>query len=324
MLVCLVLTMAVAHPFGPALLELQELGSDRVSVRWKQPAARVMGSNIQPVLPVDCMGIGKPEVTREGTGMVATWEIRCPGGLVGKSVGVEGIASSRADVLLRIGLADGRSLGQVLTPDAPSFTVAADSGTSAVFGGYAKLGIEHILTGWDHLLFVLALVLIVGWGRNLLWTITAFTVGHSATLALAVLGLVNVPQALTEAAIAASIYLLAIGLARKGTKPTFIERQPWGVAGLFGLLHGLGFAGALNAVGLPVGDIPLALFAFNVGIEVGQLLFVAVVLAFWVALRAVPWEWPVWAVRAPAYGIGTLAVFWVCARVAGVLRPALL
>lgn len=306
---------ATAHTFAPALLELRELGADRVSVRWKQPAVRVMGSNIQPVLPIDCVGIGKPQVTQEGTGQVASWEIECPSGLIGKSVGVEGIASSRAPVLLRIELEDGRSIGQVLQPEHPSLTVKADMGEIDVFRAYTQLGTGHILSGWDHLLFVLGLVLLVGWGRKLLWTVTAFTLGHSLTLALAVLGLVNLSQATIEVAIAASIYLLAIDLARKGIKkPSMVERWPWGIASLFGLLHGLGFAGALREVGLPTDEIPLALFSFNIGIELGQLLFVATILAVWATLRAIPWTWPVWVERAPAYAIGSLAVFWIFER----------
>ncbi|MCP3983595.1 MAG: HupE/UreJ family protein [bacterium] len=319
-LCCLVAASANAHQFAPALLALQELGEDRVSVRWKQPSVRVMGSNLQPVLPVDCVGIGEPRVIREGTGMVATWLISCRDGLLGRSIGVEGIPSSRADVLLRIGLLDGRSLSQVLTPEQPSLTVNEKAGSMGVFRGYAGLGVEHILTGWDHLLFVLGLVLLVGWGRRLLWTVTAFTTGHSLTLALAVLGLVKFPQAPIEAAIAASIYLLAVELACKGIgKVSLMERWTWSIAGLFGLLHGLGFAGALSEVGLPAGDIPLALFAFNVGIEVGQLLFVALVLVLWRGTLSLRTEWPVWVSRAPAYGIGTLAVFWFCERVTGIL-----
>ena len=287
---------------------------------WKQPAVRVQGSRLRPVLPVECEGIGEPVVAREGTGIRARWEIECPGGLAGKTVGVEGIASSQADVLLRIALTDGRRLRQVLTAEAPSFTITGDAGRFGVLESYTVLGVEHILSGWDHLLFVLALVLLVGWGRQLLWTVTAFTLGHSVTLALASLGLVSVPQGPMEAAIALSIYVLAVELTRKSRgRRTITQRSPWLVATGFGLLHGLGFAGALSEVGLPSGEIPLALFAFNVGIELGQLAFVAVVLLATAALVRLPWRWPRWAAAVPAYGIGTFAVYWVCERVAGLI-----
>jgi len=182
----------------------------------------------------------------------------CPGGLTGKSVGVEDIAGSQADVRLHITLRDGGHL-------------------------------RHILLGWDHLLFVLALVLLVGWGRSLAWTITAFTAGHSVTLALASLGLVHVPQAPIEAAIALSIYFLAVELTNAYLgQQTLTQKAPWAVAAGFGLLHGLGFAGALAEVGLPTAEIPLALFSFNVGIELGQLAFVGAVLLVAAGLSKLP------------------------------------
>ncbi|MFL6197485.1 MAG: HupE/UreJ family protein, partial [Thermoanaerobaculia bacterium] len=286
---------ARAHQFAPGLLEVDELSANEASVRWKQPAVRVQGSQLRPVLPVECEGIGEPVVRTEGSGIRASWRMRCPGGLSGKSVGVEGIASSQADVLLRITLRDGRRIRHVLKAEAPSFRIDADSSRTGVVKDYAELGVQHILRGWDHLLFVLALVLLIGWGRSLAWTITSFTAGHSVTLALASLGVVHVPQAPIEAAIALSIYFLAVELTsvRKDI-PTLTQRAPWAVAAGFGLLHGLGFAGALAEVGLPTAEIPLALFSFNVGIELGQLAFVGAVLLVAVALRRLPVAWPRW------------------------------
>lgn len=307
------LVPAAAHQFAPALLELQEVDASKVAVRWKQPVVRVMGSQLLPVLPGDCAGIGNPEVIRKDTGMEAVWNIACPGGLVGKIVGVEGIPASRADVLLRIGLTDGRSLNHLLTGDHPNFTIPEQESLLAVLTSYTKLGLEHILTGFDHLLFVLGLTLLVGYGRLLLWTITAFTLGHSVTLALAVLGFVNFPPAPIEAGIALSIYILGIELARADRK-TLLRTYPWLVAGLFGLLHGLGFAGALAEVGLPEGEIPLALFSFNLGIELGQLAFVGGVLLFWAFLRKLPFAWPRIVQLLPVYAIGSLAAFWFFER----------
>jgi hydrogenase/urease accessory protein HupE len=309
-----------AHQFAPALLELREVSAEHIEVSWKQPIVRVQGSQLRPVLPVECAGVGDPAVRQEGTGTRATWEIRCPGGLAGKTVGVEGIASSRADVLLRISLPDGRSLRQVLTAEAPSFTIRAGAGRLGVFRDYVQLGVEHILTGWDHLLFVLGLALLFGWGRPLLWTVTSFTAGHSVTLALASLGVVRVPPAPTEAAIAASIFVLAVELTRRRDgRKTFTQRAPWLVAGSFGLLHGLGFAGALSEVGLPPAEIPLSLFSFNVGIELGQLAFIASVLLLTAALRRLPVAWPKAAATVLAYGIGTLAVFWFLERISALV-----
>jgi hydrogenase/urease accessory protein HupE len=312
-----------AHQFAPALLEIEQTAPSRAAVSWKQPAVRVQGSRLRPVLPPDCEGIGEPVVAKEGTGLRARWEIECPGGIVGKTVGVEGIGSSRADVLLRVALIDGRRLRRVLTEDAPSFEIQAEPGRAGVLWSYVRLGFGHILSGWDHLLFVLALVLLVGWGRKLLWTVTAFTLGHSVTLALATLGLVKVPQGPMEAAIALSIYVLAIELAwsrlgrNQDSRGTLTQRAPWAVASGFGLLHGLGFAGALSAVGLPTGEIPLALLSFNIGIELGQLAFVATALVAILALKALPLRWPRWSPAVPAYGIGALASYWFLVRVAG-------
>jgi hydrogenase/urease accessory protein HupE len=311
---------ARAHQFAPALLEIDELSGEEAAVRWKQPAVRVQGSQLRPVLPAECEGLGDPQVQKEGTGIRAAWRMRCPGGLTGKAVGVEGIAGSQADVLLRITLRDGRRIRRVLKAEAPSFKIDADSSRAGVTKDYAALGVEHILRGWDHLLFVLALVLLVGWGRSLAWTITSFTAGHSVTLALASLGVVHVPQAPMEAAIALSIYFLAVELtsARQG-KRTLTQRAPWAVAAGFGLLHGLGFAGALAEVGLPTAEIPLALFSFNVGIELGQLAFVAAVLLVAAALRRLPVAWPRWAEAAVPYGIGTMAAFWFLQRAVSLL-----
>ena len=310
---------ALAHQFAPALLELEEISADRADVSWKQPIVRVQGSRLRPVLPVECEGIGDPVVKREGTGVRATWTIHCPHGLSGKTVGVEDVGSSRADVLLRVALHDGRSLRQVLTADAPSFTIPETAGQLGVLTSYGLLGIKHILTGWDHLLFVLGLLLIVGWGRSLLWTITAFTAGHSVTLALAALGLIGVPQAPIEAGIALSIYFLAVELARSlGGAKTITQRAPWAVSFTFGLLHGLGFAGALAEVGLPQNEIPAALFAFNVGIEIGQLAFIAAVLALQATLAVLPALQPRWSKLIAAYAIGSVAMYWFFERVTGI------
>jgi len=317
---------AQSHVFAPALLELRELGEQFgqhvTAVRWKQPRVRATGSLLEPVFPADCVP-GEPQSVIEGTGIVSTWTLECPRTLVGERIAVEGVAGSGADVVLRVTLEDGRTLTQILKADQPEFLVPERQTALHVAVDYSRVGIEHILSGWDHLLFVLGLVLLVGWGRMLLWTVTAFTLGHSVTLALAVLGFVKFPPRPIEALIAFSIYLLAIELARRQIdRKTLMDRVPWVVAGGFGLLHGLGFAGALQQVGLPEGEIPLALFAFNVGIELGQLAFVALVLVTWAAVRAVPFEWPRWASRVPAYGIGTLAAYWFFERAADTLGGA--
>jgi hypothetical protein len=288
---------AGAHPLDPALLDVRESSGGVVDVRWRTPRRDL---DMRPVLPAGC-------APRAVAGDDA-WTLACPRGLAGARFGVAGLDRAHTDALLRVRLADGTTHQAVLRAGADTFVVPERPGVAAVAADYGALGFRHILGGPDHLLFVLGLVLLVDGRRRLLATVTAFTAGHSVTLSLAMLGVVHVPPAPVEALIAASIFVVAVELTRDGG---FGRRRPWVMAAAFGLLHGLGFAGALAEVGLPDGDIPLALASFNVGIELGQLLFVAAVL---VARALLP-------VRgrlrlASAYGIGTLAAFWVFERVA--------
>jgi hydrogenase/urease accessory protein HupE len=248
--------------------------------------------------------------------------LACPGGLGDKRFRVKGLEETQTDVLLRVGYLDGSSSNQRLTPDAPEVQIPRRPSSLEVVRTYLVLGVEHILLGIDHLLFVLALLLLVrGWGR-LVATVTAFTVAHSITLGAATLGLMHVPSAPVEAIIALSILFLASELARSrgANAPEDLTRRfPWLVAFAFGLLHGFGFAGALSEVGVPEQAVPLALLFFNVGVELGQLVFI-------VAVFALAWLVRVSAVRVPpawrtavAYGIGSVAAYWAVERTLAVL-----
>ncbi len=314
-----------AHVFAPALLAVRQTSDGIYAVSWKQPVVRTKGSRLVPRLPRQCVRTDAAFQARsEDTGFIEEWEIDCQSGLVGSEIAVQGIAASGANVLIRIELADGRTLHRVLTPDEPVYRIPERQSHLSVVGDYVEIGIDHILTGWDHLLFVLGLVLLLGWGRALAWAVTAFTLGHSITLAVAVLGFVRFPPALVEVMIAFSIYLLAIELVRSSKgKQAVMERAPWLVATGFGLLHGLGFAGSLAETGLPSGNIPLALFAFNLGIEFGQLFILGVALLAFAALRRLALPWPAWTHYLPAYGIGCMAAFWLFERVAAVLSRAM-
>jgi hypothetical protein len=306
---------ASAHPLAPSLLEVREGADGGLVVRWKTPSRRVPGSALAPELPAECRIVAErlPETTP--LEVVREWDVACDaGGLAGRRLGVRGIASSRADVLLRVELADGRRILRVLRPGDETLVVPAREGPAAILASYGRLGAEHIATGFDHLCFVLGLVLLVGSGRRLLGTVTAFTVGHSVTLSLAALGVVAFPVRPIEVLIALSIYVLAVELARE--TPGRLGRRPWAMASGFGLLHGLGFAGALAEVGLPAGDIPLALFAFNAGIEVGQVGFVLVAVALGRLARPVARRAPRLRL-APAYAIGSLSAFWMLGRLLG-------
>jgi hydrogenase/urease accessory protein HupE len=250
----------------------------------------------------------------EGTALVARWAVDCGrGGLAGAEIGVEGLEAVRSDVLLRVTRADGSEVRAVLRAEAPVFRLPRSQRPLDVAAGYLALGIEHLLTGADHLVFLLGLMLLVRERRRLLATVTAFTLGHSVTLSLAALGFVHIPSAPAEAAIALSILVLAVELARE--RPGALSRRPWAMAAAFGLLHGLGFAGALAEVGLPAREIPLALLSFNTGIEVAQIAFLGAVSVLLLVWRPVGRRLPAWSALVPVYGIGSLAVYWVLERV---------
>jgi hypothetical protein len=308
-----------AHPLDPALLELWESGDGAVEVLWRLPLTQPTDAALHPVLPDRCPPASAPEVSQSGVHVTQRWRLACgTRRLVGERVGVEGLRERKTEALLRVHLADGRMAQAVLRGNAPFFTVPPRAGLLDVVHAYLALGLEHILTGPDHLLFILGLVLLVR-GRQLWWTITAFTLGHSVTLSLAVLGFVHIPPRPVEALIAGSIFVVAVELTRQVQGHTlWMGRVPWAMAWAVGLLHGLGFAGALAQVGLPAHDIPLALVSFNGGIEGGQLLFVGLVLAVRAALGLSPIPWPSAAALIPAYAIGSLAAFWVLERVTAI------
>ncbi len=307
---------ADAHRLQPAYLEINEQSAGKFSILWKRPFIGSRPMNIYPQLPANCTNLTEPVVQSLASGTVERWLVDCgSSGLINETIVIDGLSSTQTDTLLRIQLIDGSMHTTVLRPDSPSFLVPAKASKSKVAGSYLVLGIEHILGGFDHLLFVLGLLLIVRSTRLLIKTITAFTLAHSVTLAMAALGFVHVPQAPVESVIALSIIFLATELSKQHRGETGLTtRAPWLVALTFGLLHGFGFAGALTEVGLPQSDIPLALLFFNVGVEVGQLMFVAGVLCVTWVINKMKFRWPVWVEHAPAYAIGSLAAFWFIQR----------
>jgi len=306
-----------AHEVRPGYLELKQTGEETYDVLWKVPAA---GDNLRLGIYVRF-----PEGTVEtsehrglfaGSAFVERWSVRHPGGLADRTIHIDGLRTTMTDVLVRVERLDGTTLVNRVEPSQPSLVLVASPSLSAVAGTYLDLGVEHILLGIDHLLFVLALLMLVKGRRRLVGTITAFTVAHSVTLAAASLGWVNVPGAPVEAVIALSIVFVAAEIVHgQQGREGVTARAPWIVALVFGLLHGFGFAGALHEVGLPGHAIPLALLLFNVGVEVGQLLFVAAVLTLLAIARRPVARSPRWAALAPAYAIGAVATFWTLQRV---------
>jgi hypothetical protein len=263
------------------------------------------------------MNVVEPRGAYVGSSHVERWQVRHPGGLQGQEVTVDGLKGSSAEVLVRVAGADGSTQVTRLTASRPSFKVTAAAGPMAVSQTYTLLGIEHILIGADHLLFVFTLLVLVRGGRRLVLTITAFTVAHSITLAAATFGWLTLPPAPVEAVIALSIAFLAREIVITGRgQVSLTERKPWVVAFTFGLLHGLGFAGALAELGLPERAVPLALLCFNLGVEVGQLLFVGGVLGLAFLSRRLLARWHPSLKWISPYAIGGAASYWLIARVA--------
>ena len=307
----------MAHEVRPGYLEITETTPERYQVLWKIPMKGDAVLRMTPVFPETCTEQTPPSSRKVAAAMVKQWSIICAGGLKDADIAIEGLQNTLTDVLARVTHAGGATQTVRLAPDNIRFTVSGIPSTLEVITTYLSLGIEHILLGIDHLLFVFALLLIVQGWRRLIGTITAFTVAHSITLAAATLGYVNAPQAPVEAVIALSILFLATEIIHmQQGKIGLAQRYPWLVAFIFGLLHGFGFAGALSEIGLPQSDIPLALLFFNVGVEVGQLIFVATVLLIGMILRRLISQPMRWGETVITYMIGGIAAFWTIERVA--------
>ncbi len=309
------------HALQPGYLELRLIGEDLYAVVWKKPAVKSQPMAITAQLPENCDPRTPVQPIWDGAAYVARWTTRCSGGIEGGTIHIDGLDRTSTDVLVRFDFADGVGEARRLTPGNTSFTVPTQPSRLEVVRTYLLLGVEHILSGFDHLLFVLALLILVNGVRRLVFTVTAFTIAHSLTLAGATLGFVNMPGPPIEATIALSIMFVASEImhSRQGN-PGLTEKYPWVVAFTFGLLHGFGFAGALAQIGLPQASIPMALLFFNIGVEVGQLLFIAAVFGA-IALahqitRRIDLPRPAWVRAVPPYAIGSIAVFWVIQRIA--------
>ena len=315
---------AVADEFRPAFLEITETEPGSYSVIWKRPLKKGRTLGLSPIFPEHLERIG-PVSTRSQQGSVieeSRWKSgkSARGTLVGGVIGIEGLTSIPVDVIVQVALADGAEHTAILRSASTSFVIPERATGWLVAGSYWKIGTIHILEGYDHLLFVLALMLIIPKLRLLLGTITAFTIAHSISLAAATLGVLHMPGPPTEAVIALSILFLAVEIVHGHEgRPTMTAQYPWLVALAFGLVHGLGFAGALAEVGLPERDIPLALLMFNVGIETGQVLFVCGVLVLIALTKSVPIHWPAGSWRVVPYTIGSIAAFWTIQRVGSFL-----
>ena len=310
-----------AHALDPGYLDLASLGEERWRITWRKPDVGGQPMPVEPLLPTNCMHETPPPPVFDGRAWTTVWIAQCPGGLRGGIIKIKDLDKTRTETLVRYELVPGETQVHRLTSAETAFTVPEDPGLRDIMSSYVALGVTHILEGVDHLLFVFALLLLIRERGRLFWAITAFTLAHSITLAASTLGWLNIPGPPVEAVIALSIVFLAYEWSLPpDARDPLAMRAPWIVSFAFGLVHGLGFAGALREIGLPQGDIPLALFAFNIGVEIGQILFIVVVLAAGNSIRL---AYPAIKNRATdfqrwtSYAIGSVAAFWVIERVAG-------
>jgi len=315
-LVMLALVQTVyAHEVRPGYLELRQTDAGMYAVLWKVPAVGEMRLSIHPRFPENCSRVGEITSYLGDDSYAEHLNIACPGGLNGRTIAIDGLAATMTDVLVRIEFTDGATWTQRLKPSVPAAMIPKTASRLQTAGVYLKLGVEHILSGVDHLMFVLALIILTCGGWKLVKTVTAFTLSHSVTLTAATLGFVHVPQQPVEAVIALSVVFVATDIVkvRSGIK-SITASAPWMVALSFGLIHGLGFAGGLSDAGLPALHIPTALLFFSLGVESGHFLFIGVLLSLIALARQVRIPFPRWTELVPPYAIGGVAMFWVIQR----------
>ena len=309
---------AAADELRPAYIEMTEEKDGQWRLLWKASAQSRLGATGAAIIPTNCKAGGEPEKRFAGTNILTTLKLACDGPLEGQQIGLKALELSTTDALVRVAPLGGEMQTLRLTPDAPVATIAGEDEIANVAWTYTVIGVEHIVFGFDHLLFVLALVLLLKGGWLVAKTVTAFTLAHSVTLIGTTLGYLSLPSQPVEAVIALSIVFLAVEIVKaKPGELRLSERFPWIVAFLFGLLHGFGFAGALAEIGLPQDDVPLALLTFNLGVEIGQLAIVGAGLLILWLIRKYRDKLTQPVKTATAYGIGIIATYWFIERMIG-------
>jgi hydrogenase/urease accessory protein HupE len=317
LIACIGCGSARADELKPGYLELTQDSPNLWTLIWKAPNKGDLTDAVKPHIPSGCNMIAQSQQL-SGIGIVLTQKLDCSTPLDGVTFGLSGLENTVSDVLVRIAPLDQPVQAARLTPKSPMIEIADKPQRLDVVRAYGLLGIEHILTGYDHLLFVLTLVLLLQQGWRVAAAVTAFTLAHSFTLIASTLGFIGLPRLGVESCIALSIVFLAVEVVKiDATRPRMSERYPWGVAFVFGLLHGFGFAGALSEIGLPQGEVPAALLAFNLGVEIGQLVIVGGVLTLLALIRRLVPAIGALVVKISAYGIGAIASAWLIERLAG-------
>lgn len=311
------LSPSFAHELQPSSLEVRQLTQDRYEVIWRAPIYFKKPHPAKLQLPEQWQTVGEPTIKQLSDSALHRRVVSVPNGnIAGAVISFIGLEATITDVFARFVWLDGSESTAIARPNHPWINITGKRSSWQVAGDYTMLGVDHILSGFDHLTFVLALLLIVSGTKRLLITVTSFTIAHSITLAAATLGVMWMPGPPVEAVIALSILFLASELVKVNRGlPSLMGQYPWVVAFAFGLLHGFGFAGALGEIGLPQNEVPLALLMFNVGVELGQLMFIAAALMLFFIFRKIRNDWPVWIKQVPAYGIGSISAFWFIDRI---------
>lgn len=315
-LLCLFAAPARADELRPGYLEFTQETAREWSLAWKAPMRGGVLPETQPILPKGCRIQGKPQRVMQAMAVLTTMDVACTGTVAGQSIGLSHFSGSQTDVLVRVAPLNRPVQALRLTAAQPLVQIAEKPAAWQVARTYFGIGVEHIIFGYDHLLFVVALVFLISGVRKIAVAVTAFTVAHSITLVGTTMGVFGLPQQPVEAIIALSIVFLAVEIVKKKNgDPRLSERVPWVVAFLFGLLHGFGFAGALKEIGLPESDVPTALLTFNLGVEAGQLMIVGATLLILHGLNTWRPDWTRPAVRTATYAIGAVASMWLIERV---------
>ena len=312
-----------AHELRPSVVEMREVDKGEFTLDWKVTlavgSAGLLAERVEPVIPGNCAIQGEAVQRIQSAALMGRASLECEGDPAGGAFGLSELLG-KSDAIARYIPMDAPTQSFRLTADEPSAIIQAEPSALSVLYDYFIIGAEHIIFGWDHLLFVIALVLLVRGPWPVVKAATAFTVAHSITLVATVLGYSGLPGRPVEALIALSIVFLAVEVAtvlRDPERKTLTRRFPWAVAFAFGLVHGFGFAGALADIGLPQSQLTAALFAFNIGVEAGQLLVVALTILVLKALTRVPQQREAQTLTAATYVIGTIGSFWLIERLIG-------
>ena len=306
-----------AHELRPSVVELREVEHGQYTMEWKVTLAvgsgLALATRLMPVVPDVCEFSGEPVQRIQSGALMGRAQLTCDASPAAGQFGLPELLG-RSDAIARFVPLKAPTQSFRLTADTPAATIQSEPDTLSVLIGYFLIGAEHIVFGWDHLLFVIALVLLVRGPWPVIKAATAFTVAHSMTLVATVLGYSGLPSRPVEALIALSIVFLAVEVAlslRDPDRHTLTRRYPWAVAFAFGLVHGFGFAGSLAEIGLPQMQLATALFAFNIGVEAGQLAVVAITMLVLVGLARATKEAEARALTLVTYTIGSLGSYWL-------------